>query len=69
MAFFAQNKAIFCKNLVITLVFVKNANIFAENWEKLQKMVIIQSTPDFLNFCNLGKFVIIATTVGPILRL
>jgi hypothetical protein len=27
------------------LVFKKNANFFAENWEKSQKIVIITSTP------------------------
>jgi hypothetical protein len=34
----------FCKNVIITLVFEKNANFFAENWQKLQKIVIITST-------------------------
>jgi hypothetical protein len=32
--------------LIITLVFKKNANLFAENWEKSQKIVIITSTAD-----------------------
>jgi aspartokinase len=27
------------------LVFKKNANFFAENWEKSQKIVIVTSTP------------------------
>jgi hypothetical protein len=45
MAFLTQNKAKLCKNLIITLVFEKNANFFAENWEKLRKIVIITSTP------------------------
>jgi hypothetical protein len=31
MAFLTQNKAKLCKNLMITLVFVKNANFFAED--------------------------------------
>jgi hypothetical protein len=31
--------------LVITLVFEKNANFFAENCQKSQKIVIITSTP------------------------
>jgi hypothetical protein len=44
--FFAQNKAKLCKNLIITLVFVKNANFFAENWQKSQTIVIITSTPE-----------------------
>jgi hypothetical protein len=46
LAFFAQTSASFCKNLIITLVLEKNANSFAENWEKLQKIVIITSTPE-----------------------
>jgi hypothetical protein len=41
--------ASFCKDLIITLVFVKNANIFAENWQKSQKLVIITSTPARFN--------------------
>jgi hypothetical protein len=32
------------KKLIITSVFKKNANFFAENWEKSQKIVIITST-------------------------
>jgi hypothetical protein len=46
MAFFAQNKAKLCKNWIITLVFDKNANFFAENWQKSQKIVIITSPYD-----------------------
>jgi hypothetical protein len=45
MAFFVQTTASFCKNLIITLGFEKNANFFAENWQKSQKIVIITSTP------------------------
>jgi hypothetical protein len=44
LAFFAQNKAKLCKRLIITLVFEKNANFFAENCQKSQKIVIITST-------------------------
>jgi hypothetical protein len=44
LAFFAQTTAIFCKNLIITLVFEKNAIFFAENWQKMQKIVIITPT-------------------------
>jgi hypothetical protein len=40
-----QDKAKLAKNLIITLVFEKNANIFAENWQKSQKIVIITSAP------------------------
>jgi hypothetical protein len=56
LAFFAQNTASFCKNFIITLVFEKNANIFAGNWQKSQKIVIITSTPDWVNFHHSGKF-------------
>jgi hypothetical protein len=45
MAFLTQNKAELCKNLIITLVFDKNANFFAENCRKSQKIVIITSVP------------------------
>jgi hypothetical protein len=38
-----QNKAKLSKILIITLVFEKNANFFAENWGKSQKIVIITS--------------------------
>jgi hypothetical protein len=31
--------------LIITLVFEKSANFFAENWQKSQKIVIITSAP------------------------
>jgi hypothetical protein len=31
LTFFAQTTASFCKNMIITLVFEKNANFFAEN--------------------------------------
>jgi hypothetical protein len=46
LAFFAQTAATFCQNGIITLVFEKNANFFAENWQKSQKIGIITSTPD-----------------------
>jgi hypothetical protein len=45
LAFFAHTVATFCKNVIITLVFEKNAIFFAENWQKSQKIVIITSTP------------------------
>jgi hypothetical protein len=41
LAFFAQTADNFCKNLI---VFEKNANFFAENWQKSQKIVIITLT-------------------------
>jgi hypothetical protein len=37
LAFLTQNKGKLCKILIITLVFEKNANFFAENWRKWQK--------------------------------
>jgi hypothetical protein len=43
--FLTQNKAKLCKNLNITLVFEKNANFFAKNCRKSQKIVIITATP------------------------
>jgi hypothetical protein len=45
LAFLSKNKAKICKIVIITLVFEKNANFFAENWQKSQKIVIITSTP------------------------
>jgi hypothetical protein len=45
LAFLTQNKAKLCKNLIITLVFEKNANFFAENCQKSQKIAIITLTP------------------------
>jgi hypothetical protein len=33
--FFAQTTASFCKNLIITLVFEKNANFFRRNLTKI----------------------------------
>jgi hypothetical protein len=39
------------QNFIITLVFEKNANFFAENCQKSQKIVIITSTPG--NFLSL----------------
>jgi hypothetical protein len=41
---------VFAKIVIITLVFEKNANFFAENWQKSQKIVIITSTADWANF-------------------
>jgi hypothetical protein len=43
-AFLTKNKAKLCKFLIITLDFEKNANFFAENLQKSQKIVIITST-------------------------
>jgi voltage-gated potassium channel Kch len=43
MAFLTQNKPKKCKNLVITLFFEKYATIFAEIWQKSQKIVIINN--------------------------
>jgi hypothetical protein len=45
MAFLTQNKAKLYKILIITLVFEKNSNFFAENCQKSQKIVITTSTP------------------------
>jgi hypothetical protein len=48
LAFLSQNKAKLCKNLIITLVFEKNANLFAENCRKSQK-IVINIDPRFRN--------------------
>jgi hypothetical protein len=45
---FCSNFWQFCKNMIVTLVLRKNANFFAENWEKLQKILILTSTTDCL---------------------
>jgi hypothetical protein len=54
LAFWTPNKAKLCKILIITLVFEKNANFFAKNCQKSQKIVIITSTPDWTSFRPLG---------------
>jgi hypothetical protein len=59
LAFLTQNKAKLCKNLIITLFFDKNANFFAENCQKSQKIVIITSTPGFLWFTSIRVFTLI----------
>jgi hypothetical protein len=53
MVFFNTNKAKLCKILITTLVYEKNANFFAENCQKSQKIVIITSTPDFFVKINI----------------
>jgi hypothetical protein len=45
LAFLTENKAKLFNKLIITLVFEKNANFFAEKYQKSQKIVIITSTP------------------------
>jgi hypothetical protein len=45
MGVFDSKQSQILKKMIITLVFKKNANFFAENWEKSQKIVIITSTP------------------------
>jgi hypothetical protein len=45
-AFFTPIKGKFAEKVIITLVFEKNANFFAENVQKSQKIVIITSTPE-----------------------
>jgi hypothetical protein len=51
LAFLTQNKAKICKILIITSVFEKNANFFAENCQKSQKIVIITSVPGLPSQC------------------
>jgi hypothetical protein len=56
LSFLTQNKVKLCKILIIALVFEKNAIFVAENWQKSQKIVIITSTPDWANFCQLSAY-------------
>jgi hypothetical protein len=44
-AFLTQIKCNFAEKVIITLVFEKKANFFAENWQKSQKIVLITSVP------------------------
>jgi hypothetical protein len=44
LAFLIQHRAKLCKFLIIPLDFEKNANFFAENWQKSPEIVIITST-------------------------
>jgi hypothetical protein len=43
LAFFYSKQSQILKKLVITVIFEKNANFFAENLQKWQKIVIITS--------------------------
>jgi hypothetical protein len=58
LAFFAQTAVSFCKIVIKTLVFEKSANFFTENWQKMQKIVIITSTSD----ANPATFLFTTTT-------
>jgi hypothetical protein len=68
LAFLTQNKAKLCKILIITLVFEKNANFFAE---KSQKIVIITSTPGHpgVRFPSLAPFYLSITSHQKLARL
>jgi hypothetical protein len=61
LAFFTQTQAKLFKNLIITLVFEKNAKFFAENCLILQKIVVITSTPGFPDECPSRMFAPILT--------
>jgi hypothetical protein len=53
MGAFDSKKTKLCKNLIITLVFEKNAKFFAENCRKSPKIAIITSTADkFVKNCH-----------------
>jgi hypothetical protein len=54
MAYLTQINAKLCKILIISLVFEKNANFFAENWQKSQKIVTITSTPEIASASGTG---------------
>jgi hypothetical protein len=45
------------QSLTITLVFEKNANFFAKNWQKLQKIVILTSTPGMEDFREKSMYI------------
>jgi hypothetical protein len=45
-AFSTQINGNFAEKVIIILIFEKNANFSAENWQKSQKIVIITSVPD-----------------------
>jgi hypothetical protein len=45
LAIMTRNEAELCKNLIIKLVFEKNANFLPKIGKKSQKIVIITSTP------------------------
>jgi hypothetical protein len=45
LAFLTKNKAKLFKIMIITLVFEKNANFFAKNCQKSQKIVTVILTP------------------------
>jgi hypothetical protein len=55
LAFLTQNKAKLCKIWFVTLVFDKKGNFFAENCRKLQKIVIITSTPGHTEWSYVDK--------------
>jgi hypothetical protein len=46
------------KKKLITLFFEKNANFFAENWQKSQKIVIITSIPGWPDWAHFACWVI-----------
>jgi hypothetical protein len=46
---------VFAKIVIITLVFEKNANFFAKNWQKSQKIVIITSPGRATNWETLSQ--------------
>jgi hypothetical protein len=49
--FLLKTKLNYAKIVIIILVFDKNANFLAENWQKSQKIVIITSTPGIVFAC------------------
>jgi hypothetical protein len=50
--------------VIITLVFEKNATFLAENWQKLQKIVIITSTQFLSEHNEIGPLIINHQPVG-----
>jgi hypothetical protein len=67
-AFLTENKANFLKKLTITLVFEKNANFFAENCQKSQKIVIITSNPGHPASANVCLYIGRLFALGSLLK-
>jgi hypothetical protein len=61
LAFLTQNKDKKCKNLIITLVFEKNANFVGEKWQKSQKILISTSTRGRIYFALTHTIIHIVT--------
>jgi hypothetical protein len=68
LAFLTQNNSKLCKILIVTLVFVKNANFFAKNCRKSQKILIITSTPESVLENSFRRYLRSQLQLGQIIR-